>query len=416
MLNNSNKHFDVIVVGGGASGMMAAGVASNKGKRVLLLEKNKNLGEKLKITGGGRCNITNAEYNTRELLKNYGDDGKFLHSPFSQFGPKDTFEFFEKLGLPLIVQAHKRAFPNTEKAMDVFLALEKYLLQGKTVIKTNARVSKIISENSLITSVIAGGTTYTADSFIFSTGGISHPETGSTGDGFDFLRKLGHTVVDATPSVVPLAVKDDWVKSLSGVSLSFMKITFFVDGIKRFAKKGKILFTHFGLSSPLILNSAKEVSVLLKEGEVTAQIDAYPDTDHGTLEKKIIKVFDANKNKMLKNIIGEIVPLGMDNIILSLLESIKPDTKVHSVTKEERKQIVHLLKALPLTITGLMGFDRAVIADGGINLREIDVKTMRSTLYNNLYVTGDLIHVARPSRGFSLQLCWTTGFVAANNV
>lgn len=417
MRENPKNHFDVIVVGGGASGMMSAGVAGNRGKRVLILEKNKNLGEKLKITGGGRCNVTNGESNIREFLKIYGENEKFLHSPFSKFSSKDTFEFFEKLGLPLVVQARKRAFPHTEKALDVFLALERFIKKAGVTVKENMRVSKILSEKGKITSVIAGGITYTANSFVFATGGISHPETGSTGDGFDFLRKLGHTVTDPTPTIVPIAVKDLWVKSLAGVSLSFMKINFFADGVKKFMKKGKILFTHFGLSGPLILNSAKEVGDLLKwHDEVTALIDAYPDTDHGALEKKIIKVFDENKNKMLKNIFKEITPLGTSEAILSILKNINPDTKVHSVTKEERKQIVNILKALPIIITSLMGFDRAVIADGGINLKEIDMRTMQSTLYSNLYVTGDLLHINRPSGGFSLQLCWTTGFVAGSNV
>ena len=416
MHENPKNHFDVIVIGGGASGMMSAGVAGNHGRRVLILEKNKNLGEKLKITGGGRCNVTNGESNIREFLKIYGEDEKFLHSPFSQFSSKDTFAFFEKLGLPLVIQARKRAFPHTEKALDVFLALEKFIKKAGVTIKVNMRVSKILSEKGKIIGVVAGGITYTADSFIFSTGGISHPETGSTGDGFDFLRKLGHTVAEPTPTIVPIAVKDAWVKSLAGVSLSFMKITFYADGVKQFMKKGKVLFTHFGLSGPLILNSAKEVGDLLQwHTEVTAYIDAYPDTDHGALEKKIIKVFDENKNKMLKNIFKEVTPLGTSEAILSILKDINPDTKVHSVTKEERKQIVNILKMLPLTITSLMGFDRAVIADGGITLKEIDMKTMRSTIYPNLYVTGDLLHINRPSGGFSLQLCWTTGFVAGSN-
>lgn len=416
MHENPKNHFDVIVIGGGASGMMSAGVAGNRGKRVLILEKNKNLGEKLKITGGGRCNVTNGESNIREFLKIYGEDEKFLHSPFSQFSSKDTFEFFEKLGLPLVVQARKRAFPHTEKALDVFLALEKFIKKAGVTTKVNMRVSKILSEKGKITGVVAGGISYTADAFIFCTGGISHPETGSTGDGFDFLRKLGHTVADPTPTIVPIAVKDPWVKSLAGVSLSFMKISFYADGVKKFMKKGKVLFTHFGLSGPLILNSAKEVGDLLQwHTEVTACIDAYPDTDHGALEKKVIKVFDENKNKMLKNIFKEVTPLGTSEAILSILKDINPDTKVHSVTKEERKQIVNILKALPLTITSLMGFDRAVIADGGITLKEIDMRTMRSTLYSNLYVTGDLLHITRPSGGFSLQLCWTTGFVAGGN-
>jgi predicted Rossmann fold flavoprotein len=409
------NQFDVIVIGGGASGMMAAGVAAARGKHVLILEKNRMLGEKLKITGGGRCNITNAEFDTRALLKNYGKADQFLFSPFSQFGVKETFSFFENLGLSIVVQARKRAFPATEKAFDVFLVLERYIKKGGVVIKTNVRVSRFLRENGHIAGVVAEGITYVADSYILSTGGLSHPETGSTGDGFNWLKSLGHSVENPTPSIVPLKVKESWVKSLSGISLSFMKITFFSEGVKKFFKKGKVLFTHFGLSGPLILNSAAEVADLLQSGQVTATIDAYPDTDLGSLEDKIIKIFDANKNKMLKNVFDEIAPHGTALAILSLLNDIDPDTKVHSVTKEQRKQIVQLLKALPVTITGLLGYEKAVVADGGVSLKEIDMSSMRSKLLKNLYVTGDLLDVKRPSGGYSLQLCWTTGFVAGSN-
>ncbi len=412
--------YDVIVIGGGASGMMAAGRAGELGKRVLLLEKNKKLGEKLKISGGGRCNITNAEYDTRELLKHYGKTEQFLYSAFSQFGVKDTFGFFEKKGLPLVIQARKRAFPHTEKAFDVFATLEKYIRAGKVTVENNSPVTKINIEAGKIISVMSGKKEYKAGSYILATGGVSHPETGSTGDGFGWLKNLGHSVSDPTPTIVPLAVSDKWIKELAGVSLSFMKITFFIDdGIQRkkaFFKKGKVLFTHFGLSGPLILNSASQVADLLHNGTVTATIDAFPDTDLGALEKKIISVFDKNKNKMLKNIFGDIAPHGTTLAILSLLkEQVNPDTKVHSVTKEQRKLIVNLLKALPVTITGLMGYDRAVVADGGVALSEIDTKTMRSKKIENLFVTGDLLHINRPSGGYSLQLCWTTGYVAGSN-
>jgi len=202
---------------------------------------------------------------------------------------------------------------------------------------------------------------------------------------------------------------------MSGTSLSFMKITFFVDSKKAFAKTGKVLFTHFGLSGPLILNCASAVADLLHSGAVTATIDAYPHTDLGSLEKTIISVFDKNKNKTLKNIIKEVVPDGTHKGVLMLLQDKMDITKkVHSVTKEERKVLVHLLKALPLTIEGLMGFDRAVIADGGVPLGEIDTKTLRSKKVPNLFITGDLLHIKRPSGGYSLQLCWTTGYVAGN--
>ena len=297
---NTEDIFDVIVIGGGASGMMAAVVAAESGKRVLILEKNKSMGEKLKITGGGRCNITNAEFNVREFLKKYGKADVFLHSPFSQFSAKDTFSFFENRGLPLVIQARNRVFPKTERAADVFAILKKSIEKAHVTVHTNSTVKKINIHNGVIESVRTKEGLYKAHSYILATGGQSHPETGSTGDGFGWLRDLGHTVKAPTPTIVPLAVEEEWVKSLAGVSLSFMKITFFLEGKAHIKKKGKVLFTHFGLSGPLILNSASEVADLLQEGSVTAEIDAYPDTDHGALEKHILKVFDANKNKMLK--------------------------------------------------------------------------------------------------------------------
>ncbi len=414
-MTTTTQQYDVIVVGGGPAGIMAAGRAAECGKKVLLLEKNKKLGEKLKISGGGRCNITNAEEDTRLFLKHYGKAEQFLYSVFAQFSNKTTFEFFEKRGLPLVVQARKRAFPHTEKSIDVFNTLEQYMKEGNVTVKTSSPVERILASDGAIQGVIAGEETLTAKTYILATGGVSHAETGSTGDGFNWLKALGHSVTAPTPSIVPLAVKESWVKSLSGTSLTFMKITFSVEGKKKFSKTGKLLFTHFGLSGPLILNSAVMVGDLLQEGRVTAVIDAYPDTDHAALEQKILSVFENNKNKLLKNIMDDIVPHGMIEAVFSLLPTVDPETKVHSVTKEQRKLIVDTLKTLPMTITGLMGFDRAVVADGGIPLTEMDMKTMRSKLYSNLYITGDLLHITRPSGGFSLQLCWTTGFVAGSN-
>lgn len=412
----STERWEVIVVGGGAAGLMAAGKAAERGRRVLLLEKNNYLGEKLKISGGGRCNITNAEFDQRTLLREYGPAEQFLYSPFSQFGVKETFAFFESRGLPLVVEARKRAFPKTQRALDVFRTLEKYIKEGKVVVKTNAPVTKIIAHEGHIEAVRVGKEEFRAKSFVLATGGVSHPETGSTGDGFRWLKDLGHKIATPTPDIVPLSVREGWVKQLSGVSLSFMRITFFLDGARKFSKLGKVLFTHFGLSGPLILNSAHVVGDLLHAGRVTATIDCYPDTDQSALEKKVISVFEKNKNKMLKNIIGEISPLGTSEGVLHLIVPLVPaDTKVHSITKEDRKRIVRLLKALPLTISGLMGYDRAVVADGGISLAEIDTKTMRSKLIDNLYIVGDLLHVSRPSGGYSLQLCWSTGYVAGMN-
>ncbi|MEK7602043.1 MAG: aminoacetone oxidase family FAD-binding enzyme [Patescibacteria group bacterium] len=408
--------YDVIVVGGGAAGLMAAGRAAELGKKVLLIEKNKKTGEKLKITGGGRCNITNAEKDTRALLAHFGSSDKFLHSPFSQFGVEDTFNFFEERDLPLVLEAGKRAFPETHKAYDVWKVLDWYVKQGHVTVLTSSPVSRIKVSEGKIFAVLVGQKEYTANSYIFATGGVSHPETGSTGDGFPWLTKLGHSVQKPTPGIVPLSVPDAWVRSLSGISLEKVRITFFTNGTKSLTKTGKILCTHFGLSGPLIMNSASAVGDLLHAGIVTAEIDLFPTLDQGILEQHILSLFDANKNKMLKNVLKELLPPGTSQSILTLLtRELTPERTTNSITKEERKELSRLLKSLPLTISGLMGFDRAVVADGGVTLTEVDTKTMRSRIVPNLFIIGDLLSISRPSGGYSLQLCWTTGFVAGSS-
>ena len=411
-----NKRYDVIVIGGGASGMMAAGRAGERGKRVLLIEKNAGVGKKLDITGGGRCNITNAEFDKHAFLKNYGEAQQFLYSPLSAFGVQDTFDFFTKRGLPLIVEARKRAFPETQKATDVTQVMKKYLKDNDVDILTNATVQELRTEKGRIVEAVTSRGTYSADNFIISTGGVSHPETGSTGDGFKWLNALGHTVNPATPTIVPVKVRESWVKAQPGVTLANMKITFFCDGKKAFSKKGGLLFTHFGLSGPLILNSAGAVGQLLSEGDVTAAIDMFPDMDFAELEKSVLLAMDSNKNKDFKNVLEKIVPNGMARAVSGLLALPEPSIKSHSVTKEERKRLVHILKGVPLTVTGLMGMDRAVISDGGVPLSEVDTRTMHSLVIPNLYLTGDILHINRPSGGYSLQMCWTTGYVAGNSV
>ncbi len=413
-----NKVWDLIILGGGASGMMTAAVASGRDdlRSILILEKNKNLGEKLKITGGGRCNITNAEFDLKIFLKNYGKAESFLYSPFSIFSAEDTFKYFESLGLPLVVQARKRAFPKTEKAIDVYKVLKEKLDENKVTIKNHCVVIDILSEGRKITGVLTNQGIFTGKSFVFAMGGMSHPETGSTGDGFKLLKQLGHSIQDPTPSVVPLETSDQWIHILAGLSLSFVKITFFLEYKKQFSQVGKILFTHFGLSGPLILNNASRVGSLLQSGKVTAYLDLYPDTNLGSLDNKIIKIFNNNKNKFFRNVIKEISPNGMDKALKKLFDFIDIDKKVHSITKEERKKIVNLLKFLPIHITNLMGYDRAVVVDGGVSLSEIETKTMQSKLYDNLYITGDLLNIDRSSGGYSLQICWTTGYVVGISV
>lgn len=406
------KVWDVIVIGGGASGIMAAAVAGARSLSVLVLDKNKFLGEKLKITGGGRCNITNNEPDMQKFMKVYGEGAPFLYTPFSIFGVKDTFKYFESRGLPLVVEARNRVFPKTEKAFDVFNVLYKEMVKNKVTIKNNCLITEMVRKENRIVNVSTNQGKFYGKSFILATGGLSHPETGSTGDGYKFLKHLGHSIVDPTPDVVPVEVAEEWVKDLAGVSLSFMKISFYLEGKKQFSKTGKILFTHFGLSGPLILNSAKSIKALLDQGKVTACVDLYPDTLVGDLEVRIIKVFDLNKNKMLKTVMKDIVPDGMTSAFYNIVNFIDLETKIHDIKKEDRRKIVDLLKALPMTIEGLMGYDRSVVVDGGISLKEIDMKTMRSKMYENLYVTGDLLHLNRNSGGYSLQICWTTGYIA----
>ncbi len=415
MTSPEKKPYDVIVVGGGASGMMAAARASARGLRVLLLEKNKRLGEKLRISGGGRCNILNKEEDERVLLSKYGDASKYLHSLFAEFSMENTVAFFEERGLPLKVESLKRAFPLSEKAEDVERLLEVELLKGKVEIRRETPVTEMLFEGGIISGVKTKHETFFAKEYIVAVGGASHPETGSTGDGFIWLKTLGHTIITPTPSLVPLAVKEEWVKILSGTVVSESKVTFFVDGKKAFSIKGRILLTHFGLSGPLILNNSKKVADLLLTGLVTCQIDLFPSLDHGALDEKLVDLFDRNKNKEFKNVVPDFLPEGMSKGMLSLVP-FDVTTKVHSVSKDDRKSFVKLCKALPCTILGLMGFDKAIVADGGVPCEEVDFKTMRSKKAPNLYLTGDLLHINRPSGGYSLQLCWSTGWASGNSV
>ena len=408
--------FDVIVVGGGPAGMMAAGHAAEQGRRVLLLEKNRALGEKLKLTGGGRCNITNAEFDTRTFLSFFGDAAKFLFSPCSRFSVRDTFEFFESRGLPLFISDdRKRAFPKTEQAADVLRVLEEYMREHAVEIRCGIAVEHLLMEDGRIAGVETNRGIFRAESVVLATGGAAYRETGSTGDGFDWLRETGHTVADATPDIVPLRVKEPWVKELSGTALEPMRITFTAADGETVVKQGKLLFTHFGISGPLILNSANEVKKLLKQGPVAAAIDLFPGFELPDVDRRILEVFDDNKNKIVRNVVRQIAPAGMARALAAQLPAELMEKKVNIVTQEERRTLILSAKGLPLTVTGTMGYDWAVVCDGGVPLTEIDTRTMASRLHPNLFVAGDLLHVSRPSGGYSLQLCWTTGFIAGEN-
>lgn len=406
--------YDVLVIGGGAAGMMAATIAAEAGSRVLLLEKNSSLGKKLNISGGGRCNITNAETDRRLLLANYGEAANFLHSPFSQFGVQDTFTFFENRGLPLQVEARNRAFPVSQNASDVTAVFRNALEHAKVDVVFDCGVTSLKTEDNRIVSVSTTQGVFEADTYILATGGKSRPETGSTGAGFGWLKSLGHTVRQPSPGIVPLGTKEKWVERVGGKTVEG-RISFSLDGKRQFKTDGRILFTHFGISGPTILNSAGQVGELLQKGKVTAEIDLFPRLDHGALDKELVSMLEQHKNKALKTVLKEWLPGGVSQLVTILLPDLDIEVKVHSFARDDRKKLVSLVKAIPLTITQLMGFDRAVVADGGVDLREIDMKTMGSKLIDNLFVVGDLLDVNRPSGGYSLQLCWTTGFVAGRS-
>jgi len=395
--------------------MIAAGRAAECGRRVLLVEANRQLGEKLNRTGGGRCNITNAEFDTRTLLAFFGDAAKFLFAPFSRVGVQDVFDFFEGRGLPLVIEAHKRAFPKSQRATDVTRVLRAYMQEHGVSIRTGIEVKRLHLHDGRIIGVDTSQGAFTADAIILATGGASYRETGSSDDGMDWLRETGHTVQAATPDLVPLRVSEPWVKALSGTSVDPVKITFSATNGESIARTGKILFTHFGLSGPLILNSAHDVKRLLKQGQVEATIDLFPHLEAHPLDQRVLACFNENGNKLVRNTAKWLAPPGLGAALVAHLVPELLDKKVNTVTQPERKHMVQWLKALPLTVTGTMGYDWAIVCDGGIPLTEVDTRTMASRIHPNLYITGDLLHISRPSGGYSLQLCWTTGLIAGQN-
>ncbi len=416
------EKYDLIIIGGGPSGMFSAIWAKkfNPDWKILILEKNNKVGEKLNITGGGRCNITNNIPNFKKFLENFKESKKFLYSAFSQFSVNNTFSFFEKNGLPLVTEGRNRVFPSTQKAKDVTDLLINLIKKNNIEIKGNQRVIqlfKVPSDNgqkTLEAVKTASGDKFFAKKFILATGGLSHKETGATGDGFKILEKLGHTIHKPNPSLVPLITDNRLLHEASGIAPSFCKIRFIQNDKTFLSKKGKILFTHFGLSGPLIINSSFKVKEKLKLGRVFASIDLFPDTEEKMLDKRIIKLFKSKK--LLKNILPEIIEEKLSKAILNHFPKSWKDKEATSLLKEERKIIVKKLKNLEMEILRTAGFERAIIADGGVDLQEIDFKTMRSKIYDNLYILGDLLNINRPSGGFSLQLCWTTGYVAGKNI
>jgi predicted Rossmann fold flavoprotein len=410
------EEYDVIVIGGGPAGMMAAGRAGEMGAKVLLIEKNDRLGKKLSITGGRRCNITNAETDNHLFLANFPEAKQFLFSPFSQFNVESTFEFFEGRGLPLKVEDRKRTFPKSEKAEDVCKTLEAYVYEsGNVTVLLNTAFEGFISHSKAVHGVRTSQGDMHGKTVILATGGLAAPETGSTGEGLTLLGKIGHTVIEPDPNLAPLKTSSKWVHSLSGTSVNDMTLRYMQNGKAAHKARGRILFTHFGISGPLVINSAFKAKELLKKGKLTASVDLFPDHDLGSLHTHIRELFEQQKNKRLKTALKEILQKRLAEVILRLPGLEFGETPVHSISKEQRKLLVRTLKDLSFPITGTMGFAWAIVADGGVVPKEVDFKTMTSRIYPNLYLIGDTLNINRPSGGFSLQLCWTTGYIAGTN-
>jgi len=413
MIKKENN-FDVAIVGAGSAGMIAAGRAAELGAKTILIEKNKKPGIKLLLTGKGRCNITNAEFNLRELVKNYGKNGNFLFHAFSIFGPKDIIDFFEKLGLKTKTERGKRVFPTSDQSKDVLKALINYLIKNKVDIIYDSEVVGVDCQNRKIKKLILRKREIAAKNYIFCTGGKSYPLTGSTGDGFKWASDLGHHIKDLSPVLVPIKIKEKWIKELQGLSLKNVEINVFKKGEKEKSEFGECIFAHFGLSGPIVLDISKKVGELLRNGEVKLSLDLKPALDSATLDERVQRDFKKYKNKSFKNCLIDLLPRKLIPVIVKL-SNINPEKKVNTITREERHSLVKLLKNLEMTSVGLLGFDSAIVTSGGISLEEIDHKTMKSKIIDNLFFAGEIIDVDGPTGGFNLQACWSTGYLAGEN-
>ncbi len=405
--------FDVIVIGGGAAGMMAAGKCAEKGKSVLVVERNASLGKKLRITGKGRCNLTN-NCDPEEIFENVINGKKFLMSAIYKFNSWDTMAFFEELGVPLKTERGNRVFPQSDNALDIVGALRNYMAFGGVKVMQDRVLSVAVKDGCIAGVVTESGRKISAESVIVATGGKSYPVTGSTGDGYKIAEKLGHSVTDIKPSLVPINVNENWVKKLQGLSLKNVVLSVYDGDKKIFSEMGEMLFTHFGVSGPLVLSASCHMDGL-PDKKYKMSVDLKPALDEKTLDQRILRDFEKNSNKDFINSLSELLPSKAIPVIVEL-SGINPRAKIHQITKAERKKLCDLMKNLEFQADSMRPVNEAIVTAGGISTKEINPSTMESKLVKGLYFAGEVLDAHAYTGGFNLQIAFATANLAAENI
>ncbi|QXM06051.1 NAD(P)/FAD-dependent oxidoreductase [Crassaminicella indica] len=405
----------VVVIGGGAAGMIAAGTAASRGKHVILLEKNDKLGKKIYITGKGRCNITNYS-DIEELLNHVTTNKNFLYSAFYTFTNDDIINLLNKYGTPTKIERGNRVFPKSDKSSDVIKALEKYMVSYGVDIKLNTEVKEILTKDQKIFGVkLSNNKIINCDKIIIATGGISYPSTGSTGDGYRFAKEMGHNIKPLKPALVPLEVEEDWVKQLQGLSLKNVLLKAVYNNKEIHSEFGEMIFTHFGISGPIVLSMSSYISNYLKNKKIQVFLNLKPALDEEKLDKRIIRDFDKYSRKQFKNALSDLLPSKIIPIIIQL-SGIQENKYVNQITKDERKRLVDLLMNLSMTITKTRPVKEAIITSGGINVKEINPSTMESKKMEGVYFAGEVLDVEALTGGYNLQIAFSTGYLAGISV
>lgn len=408
----------VLIIGAGAAGMIAAYSAALCGHQVVVLEKNEKPGKKLFITGKGRCNITNAS-DADTMFSSFIRNKKFMYSSFYTFDNQAVIDFFESNGLPIKIERGNRVFPVSDHSSDVIKTLQKVMREYNVEVQYLTTVTDLLMENGIIKGVKAVQSKKTkifhADSVICTCGGCSYPVTGSNGDGYKLAKQAGHNVTEIKPSLVPLVTKEDYIKELQGLSLKNVTAVLYAGNKKIYEEFGEMLFTHFGVSGPLMLSASSVANDYIGKQDLKLLIDLKPALTRDQLDQRLQRDFNENINKAFKNVLSGLLPSKLIPVMIQL-SGIEEDRKVHSITKEERLHLIELLKGFPGTVIGCRGYEEAIITRGGVNVKEINPSTMESKLVKNLYFAGEVLDVDALTGGFNLQVAWSTGYVAGISI